>query len=106
MEKIKLSEALKEAHEAGNNDTNASDHLSENALLFLDKFGEVTDDEHDQIIEAYISGFTYNPAHASQLEEIKEVLFRLMDIAEDCYPKYYRCTNIAIANDLIKKIWG
>lgn len=62
MEKSKFKEVLDQAHEAGSNDTITEDHLIEGALLLISSdIGEVTDEEHEQIIEAYRSGFMGYP---------------------------------------------
>ncbi len=41
-----------------------------------------------------------------QAERIEDALRVLLDIAEDCYPKYYQCDQIAAILDLDAELFG
>ena len=44
-----------------------------------------------------------NVTNTETIKELLHAINTLMDIAEDCYPKYHSCDRIAEINDLIKK---
>ena len=60
LKEKRLKEILKEAFDEGLNDTLVADILAENGLLYLDGGDipeELTDEERDAVLEAYIQGF-------------------------------------------------
>jgi hypothetical protein len=57
MTKKELKETLKEAWEAGQNDTYTQDILMEQADLFADECDYKGDKQYDAILDAYEDGF-------------------------------------------------
>ena len=59
MNKLELKKFKQEAWTAGENDTVTEDHLIQGALLFIEHEvnKKTTDEQHDELIEAYRAGF-------------------------------------------------
>lgn len=54
----KFNELLQKARTEGSNDTLLDTIMTEHALLFINEIDEdLTDDQHDQLLNAYIVGF-------------------------------------------------
>ena len=59
MNTKELKKFKKEAWSAGENDTITEDHLIQGAILFIEHevLEEITDEQHEEIVEAYRAGF-------------------------------------------------